>query len=76
MRLAYFVVGIVRIYQYAVSPFLRSACRFHPTCSAYAVDALTHHPFGKAVWLIVKRLMRCHPFGQKKEPDIIEYDPV
>jgi putative membrane protein insertion efficiency factor len=52
----------VRGYQRLVSPFLPPSCRFAPTCSEYATEALTHHGFVRGAGLTVRRLLRCHPF--------------
>ena len=64
------LLGLVRFYQRAVSPALPPRCRFWPTCSAYAVEALEVHGAGRGSWLALRRLLRCapwHPGG---------YDPV
>jgi putative membrane protein insertion efficiency factor len=53
---------LLRIYQAAVSPLLGTRCRFHPTCSAYAREAIEKHGLGKGTALAAKRLLRCHPF--------------
>ncbi|MBN8531158.1 MAG: membrane protein insertion efficiency factor YidD [Alphaproteobacteria bacterium] len=53
----------VRLYRLLLSPWLGTACRFHPTCSAYAMEALEQHGALRGMWLTVKRLLRCHPFG-------------
>jgi putative membrane protein insertion efficiency factor len=53
----------ILVYRYAVSPFFPSACRFGPSCSAYAYDALTIHGPLKGSLLAVKRLARCHPIS-------------
>lgn len=53
----------VHVYRRAVSPFLPSACRFHPTCSAYALEALERHGAIRGGWLTMRRICRCHPFG-------------
>jgi putative membrane protein insertion efficiency factor len=53
---------LVRLYQRAVSPLLPPACRFHPSCSSYAVGALERHGALKGSWLAARRLARCHPF--------------
>lgn len=51
----------IHLYQWLISPLLPAACRFQPTCSAYALEALrTHGPF-KGLYLAVRRLLRCHP---------------
>jgi hypothetical protein len=55
-------VLVVRGYQRLVSPFLPSSCRFAPTCSEYAAQAMTEHGVVRGVGLAVRRLARCHPF--------------
>ena len=56
------LVGLVRLYRFALSPWLGSACRFTPTCSQYALQALeAHGPWGGA-YLATRRLLRCHPW--------------
>jgi uncharacterized protein len=55
---------LVRAYQRLVSPLLPPACRFHPTCSAYAATALQRHGALKGSWLALRRLLRCHPFHE------------
>ena len=62
--------GMVWFYRYAVSPFLGAKCRFEPTCSAYAEEALQAYGAFKGCWFICKRIVRCHPFGGSG------YDPV
>lgn len=57
-------IALLRGYQYAVSPFLGQHCRFHPTCSAYAIAALQEYGVLRGVWLSVKRLLRCHPWNR------------
>ncbi len=53
----------VQIYRAAISPLIGPRCRFLPTCSDYALTALAQHRPGHALWLIARRLARCHPFG-------------
>ncbi|MDE6074679.1 MAG: membrane protein insertion efficiency factor YidD [Muribaculaceae bacterium] len=60
----------IRFYQLAISPMFPPACRFTPTCSAYAIEALTKHGPVKGLWLTIKRIARCHPWGGSG------YDPV
>jgi putative membrane protein insertion efficiency factor len=55
---------LVRAYQGLLSPLLPPACRFHPTCSAYAAGALERHGALKGSWLAVRRVLRCHPFHE------------
>ncbi len=59
----YLLRTLVRGYQLTVSPFTPSACRYHPTCSAYALEALDKHGAGRGTWLAAKRISRCHPWG-------------
>ena len=61
----------IRIYQKFISPFLPAACRYTPTCSAYAVQALQKHGPIKGFYLAVKRILSCHPWSKKHG-----YDPV
>ena len=56
------LVMLVRGYQLAVSPLLPAACRYTPSCSQYAVEALERHGALRGTWLVMRRLGRCHPF--------------
>ena len=56
------LLACVGFYQRAVSPALPPRCRFHPTCSAYAVEALELHGAGRGSWLVLRRLARCAPW--------------
>jgi uncharacterized protein len=56
------LLGLLAAYRRFVSPLLPPACRFHPTCSAYAAEAVRRHGALKGSFLTVKRLGRCHPF--------------
>lgn len=56
-------MGIVRLYQVILSPILGPRCRFQPTCSSYALDAIKLHGGLKGGWLAIKRIIRCHPWG-------------
>lgn len=56
------LMGLVRAYRLLLSPWLGSACRFEPTCSAYALQALERHGAGAGTYLTVARLARCHPW--------------
>jgi len=56
------LIGILRAYKQWVSPWLPSACRFQPTCSVYAREAIEVHGARRGMWLAMKRLVRCHPF--------------
>jgi len=61
--IARFLVGAILIYRYTLSPFLGPRCRFLPTCSTYALEALRRHGPWRGGWLAIKRLCRCHPWG-------------
>ena len=63
-------VFLIRFYQVCISPFTPAACRFTPTCSAYALEALRKHGPIKGLYLAVRRILRCHPWGGSG------YDPV
>jgi len=56
------LTALIRGYQYAISPFLGLHCRFHPTCSEYALEALQRHGALRGIRLALKRLLRCHPW--------------
>jgi hypothetical protein len=56
------LIGAVRLYRLMVSPFLPPACRFEPSCSSYAVEAIERHGAIQGSWLAARRLARCHPF--------------
>ena len=57
------MILLVRGYQKGISPFLPPSCRYTPTCSAYAVEALRKHGAVRGGWLALRRLSRCHPWG-------------
>ncbi|MEE4241634.1 MAG: membrane protein insertion efficiency factor YidD [Desulfopila sp.] len=56
------VLGLIRLYRYSVSPFLPPSCRFTPTCSRYALEAIERYGIFKGLFYSVKRIVRCHPF--------------
>ncbi len=58
------LIGLVRGYRLLLSPWLGSQCRFAPTCSAYALEALQRHGAAGGSWLAARRLVRCHPWCQ------------
>ncbi|MDE5842544.1 MAG: membrane protein insertion efficiency factor YidD [Muribaculaceae bacterium] len=60
----------IRFYQCCISPMLPAACRYTPTCSQYAVEALRRHGALRGSWLALRRILRCHPWGGSG------YDPV
>ncbi|MBQ8646336.1 MAG: membrane protein insertion efficiency factor YidD [Bacteroidales bacterium] len=63
-------IVLVRFYQICISPLKPATCRFTPTCSAYAIEALRKYGPIKGIWLAAKRIIRCHPWGGSG------YDPV
>lgn len=64
------LIGLVRLYRLLFSPWLGSNCRYQPTCSSYAIEALQVHGVVRGSWLAAKRIGRCHPWGGSG------YDPV
>lgn len=68
--LSYPFLLLIKIYQYLISPLLGPKCRFTPTCSQYAVEALKQYGILKGSWLAIKRISKCHPAGGSG------YDPV
>ncbi|MDD7071839.1 MAG: membrane protein insertion efficiency factor YidD [Candidatus Egerieousia sp.] len=64
------MVLLVRFYQICISPLKPFCCRFTPTCSQYALEALRKYGVFKGTWLAIKRILRCHPWGGSG------YDPV
>lgn len=62
--------GLIRAYQYLISPLLGPRCRFYPTCSQYALEALDQHGVARGSLLSLRRLLRCHPWHPGG------YDPV
>ncbi|MBL8437340.1 membrane protein insertion efficiency factor YidD [Zoogloea sp.] len=64
------LIGLLRAYRYLVSPWLGRNCRFHPTCSAYAIEAIARYGALRGSWLAARRVARCHPWNPGG------YDPV
>lgn len=64
------LIGVVKVYQHLLSPLLPMACRYHPTCSQYSIEAIRKHGVLKGGLLAAKRIGRCHPWGGQG------YDPV
>jgi len=60
----------IKFYQYFISPYFPAACRYTPTCSAYSIEALRRHGPIKGLWLSLKRILSCNPWGGHG------YDPV
>lgn len=64
------LIFFIKIYQKFISPITKPSCRFYPTCSEYAIDAINKYGFIKGSFLAIKRILRCHPFNPGG------YDPV
>ena len=57
-------IGLISLYQKILSPLLGNNCRFHPTCSNYAKEAIKCHGIAKGTWLSTKRILKCHPLHE------------
>jgi putative membrane protein insertion efficiency factor len=68
--ISYLFMALIRLYQVAVSPHIPPSCRYTPTCSQYAIEAIRKYGPFKGGWLSLKRISRCHPWGGHG------YDPV
>ena len=66
-------LALIRFYRRAVSPLRPPCCRFIPTCSEYALEAVEKYGAVKGGWLALRRIAKCHPFHRQKS---VEYDPV
>lgn len=64
---------LIRFYRKNISPMFPPSCRFLPTCSAYALEAIEVHGALRGSWLALRRLLKCHPFHRQNS---FEYDPV
>ena len=67
---AWILIALIRIYQWTLRPFIGANCRFFPTCSEYAVEALRAHGALRGTWLAAWRILRCNPWNSGG------YDPV
>jgi len=63
-------IFLIRFYQTVISPLTPATCRFEPTCSHYSAEAIQKHGVLKGIWLSLKRISKCHPWGKSG------YDPV
>ena len=59
----YLLIKVIKIYKFLISPLLGNSCRYLPTCSEYSIDALKTYGFFKGVFLSIKRILSCHPWG-------------
>lgn len=64
------VIAFIRMYQYAIRPFLMGNCRFVPSCSEFGIEAVRRYGAWRGGWMCLRRIGRCHPFGGSG------YDPV
>ena len=64
------LIALIKLYRLTLSPFIGRACRFQPTCSVYAEEAIRNHGVVRGCWLAARRLGKCHPWGPTG------YDPV
>ncbi len=77
------IIGVLRkivcipiwIYQYLFSPILTPCCRFYPSCSNYAIHAITHHGIYKGLWLAFCRILRCHPWSDGGHDPVLPHSP-
>ncbi len=67
---SWLLIGLIRFYQAAISPYLPPSCRYTPTCSQYGVEAIRKHGPLRGGWFSLKRILSCHPWGGSG------YDPV
>lgn len=70
------LIKIIHIYQASISPLLPPSCRYHPTCSNYAIEALQIHGPFYGSWLTIKRLLRCQPWGGHGYDPVPKKDPL
>ena len=71
-----FLIALVRAYQLGLSPLLGPNCRFYPTCSCYAREALERHGSAVGIYLSVRRLLRCHPWHPGGYDPVPEQSPL
>jgi putative membrane protein insertion efficiency factor len=57
------LIGIIKFYRKRISPYKKPCCRFYPTCSSYALEAVTKYGALKGGFLAIKRILKCHPFN-------------
>jgi len=64
------LIGLIRVYQWTLSPLMGGQCRYEPSCSRYGVEAIDQYGAMRGGWMTIKRIARCHPFAKGG------YDPV
>ena len=62
--LSYILIKLIKCYKYLISPLFGQSCRYLPTCSDYSIEALKTYGFFKGLFLSIKRILSCHPWGQ------------
>lgn len=67
---SFLFIGIIKLYQITLSPFLGGSCRYEPSCSQYGLEAIKKHGPFKGGWMTLRRVLSCHPWGGSG------YDPV
>lgn len=67
---AVILITVIKAYRLLLSPFIGPCCRFYPSCSAYAIEALQQKGLMQGSWLMIKRIMKCHPWH------VGGYDPI
>ncbi|MCK6601947.1 MAG: membrane protein insertion efficiency factor YidD [Bacteroidetes bacterium] len=60
----FLLISLIKFYRMAISPYFPQSCRFTPTCSHYAMEAISRHGSGKGLILSIHRIFRCHPFSK------------
>ena len=64
------LIALIKLYRYALSPYLAPSCRYTPTCSSYAIEAVERYGLFRGSWMALRRISRCHPWHEGG------YDPV
>ena len=60
----YILINLIKCYKFLISPLLSQSCRYLPTCSEYSIEALRTYGFFKGIFLSIKRILSCHPWGR------------
>lgn len=60
----YLIIGFIKVWRAVISPLYGEVCKFHPTCSAYGLEAVQLHGAARGSWLTIRRILRCHPWQQ------------
>ncbi|WP_087504356.1 membrane protein insertion efficiency factor YidD [Neiella marina] len=74
--LSYIAIAPIKFYQWFISPLLGQRCRFHPSCSHYAIGAIETHGVIKGSWLATRRILKCHPFHPGGHDPVPEKTPA